>query len=249
MAGSSVFEIGSITKTVTGLLLALLVDRGTVRLDDPIGMWIDVGRAGTITLEQLATHTSGLRRVTPTMVRRASSMPDNPYRDTTGDDVLGDLRRLKRRMPGAVLYSNAGYVVLGYVLAIAAARSYEDLVRDEIFVPLQMHHANFGDDTDPRRLPGYRNARPTTHWHFQLHGAGGVEATIWDMAAYLAANVDPASTPLAAALVRARSKLAQHDAACVGLGWHQAIAPSGTTAGRTASAASSASTRHPEPAS
>lgn len=54
------FEIGSVTKTMTGTLLALLAADGTLRLDDEVGRWLSAGDNGRITLRQLATHTSGL---------------------------------------------------------------------------------------------------------------------------------------------------------------------------------------------
>jgi D-alanyl-D-alanine-carboxypeptidase/D-alanyl-D-alanine-endopeptidase len=217
---SSVFEIGSITKTMTGLLLAVFLDRGVVHLDDPIGTWIEAGPAGAVTLGQLATHTSGLPRLTKTMIKRARSVPDNPYRDTTADDVLRDLRALRSRTPGPILYSNAGYMVLGHVLSVVGGQSYEGLVRNELFRPLGMRQANFGDDSDPARVPGYREGRPTPHWDFQLNGAGGVEATIGDMASYLQAHADPASSELRPALELAQATVARDDAYGIGLGWH-----------------------------
>src|SRR5215470_17377672 len=69
------FEIGSITKTMTGAVLASLADDGIVRLDDEIGRWLDAGVNGDITLGQLATHTSGLPRLSPSHVRGAA----DPY--------------------------------------------------------------------------------------------------------------------------------------------------------------------------
>src|SRR5580692_12620448 len=59
------FEIGSVTKTMTATLLASLVGDGVVALDDEIGRWLDAGPNAGITLEQLATHTSGLPRLAP----------------------------------------------------------------------------------------------------------------------------------------------------------------------------------------
>jgi CubicO group peptidase (beta-lactamase class C family) len=59
------FEIGSITKTMTAALLASLAGDGVLALEDEIGRWLDAGPNGNITLEQLATHTSGLPRLAP----------------------------------------------------------------------------------------------------------------------------------------------------------------------------------------
>src|ERR1700742_3817028 len=59
------FEIGSVTKTMTATLLALLEADGTLRLDDEVSRWLSAGTNGAITLRQLATHTSGLPRLAP----------------------------------------------------------------------------------------------------------------------------------------------------------------------------------------
>src|SRR4051794_5697046 len=75
------FEIGSITKTMTGLLLADAVTNGRVRLTDSIEEWLDAGENGGITLAQLATHTSGLPRLSPSHV---SGTPD-PYAFLTAE--------------------------------------------------------------------------------------------------------------------------------------------------------------------
>ena len=73
------FEIGSITKTMTATLLASLVGDAVVALDDEIGRWLDAGPNADITLEQLATHTSGLPRLAPNQPTEET----NPYRDFT----------------------------------------------------------------------------------------------------------------------------------------------------------------------
>ena len=83
------FEIGSITKTMTGAVLASLADDGIVGIDDEIGRWLDAGRNADITVRQLATHTSGLPRLSPSHVLGA---PD-PYDFLTAAVAEGELRR------------------------------------------------------------------------------------------------------------------------------------------------------------
>jgi D-alanyl-D-alanine-carboxypeptidase/D-alanyl-D-alanine-endopeptidase len=72
------FEIGSVTKTMTAALLALLAADGALSLDDEIGRWLSAGPNGGITVRQLATHTSGLPRLAPNM-DRSTVDPANPY--------------------------------------------------------------------------------------------------------------------------------------------------------------------------
>src|SRR6516162_4758557 len=82
------FEIGSITKTMTATLLASLVGDSVVALDDEIGRWLDAGPNAAITLEQLATHTSGLPRLAPNQRTRDA----NPYRHFTAQRAEKGLR-------------------------------------------------------------------------------------------------------------------------------------------------------------
>ena len=73
------FEIGSVTKTMTAALLALLADDGALSLDDEVGRWLSAGPNGGITLRQLATHTSGLPRLAPEPWTCGTVDPANPY--------------------------------------------------------------------------------------------------------------------------------------------------------------------------
>ena len=86
------FEIGSITKTMTAALLASLVGDGVLTLDDEIGRWLAAGPNGNITLEQLATHTSGLPRLAPNQPTDEA----NPYRDFTAERAQEGLRAAAR---------------------------------------------------------------------------------------------------------------------------------------------------------
>ena len=86
------FEIGSITKTMTAALLASLVGDGVLTLDDEIGRWLGAGPNGNITLEQLATHTSGLPRLAPNQPIGEA----NPYRDFTAERAEEGLRAATR---------------------------------------------------------------------------------------------------------------------------------------------------------
>jgi CubicO group peptidase (beta-lactamase class C family) len=90
------FEVGSVTKTMTAVLLALLAGDGVLGLDDGIGRWLDAGPNGDITLRELATHTSGLPRLAPSHTVGTK----NPYAYLTADVAEADLRTATRQ-PGA----------------------------------------------------------------------------------------------------------------------------------------------------
>src|SRR5262245_40824979 len=140
----TIFEIGSITKTFTTTLLADMAREGIVALDDPVQRHLPDGvrlpvRGRPITLEDLATHRSGLPRL-PTGLLWPALTRDRRDPCAKLDDVrlaaaVGATR--PRRDPGRkVAYSNYGMGLLGHVLALRAGSTYEQLVRARICEPL-----------------------------------------------------------------------------------------------------------------
>jgi serine-type D-Ala-D-Ala carboxypeptidase/endopeptidase len=233
------FEIGSVTKTMTATLLALLAGDGTLGLDDPVGRWLDAGRNADITLSELATHTAGLPRLAPNM----RAWGRNPYRNFTGRRAERGLRAVTRKPGDGRLYSNFGYQLLGLVLTRAAGRSYQDLIAERLLEPLAMTCSGVGAAGGGTRITGHRESRPARHWDHALPGAGGVEATISDLARYLEACLTPPEGRLGDAIRMCQRPQVRIDASRAGgLGW--SIRPgqgiclhNGGTAGFTASVA------------
>ncbi len=191
------FEIGSITKTMTATLLASLVGDAVVALDDQVGRWLDAGPNADITLEQLATHTSGLPRLAPNQPRNET----NPYRDFTAQRAEEGLRAATR-MPGTGhVYSNFGYQLLGLVLERASGKRYQALLSERLLKPLGMTRSGVGAAGGGTRMTGHgEGGKPARHWDFALPGPGAVEATIGDLARYLSACLAPPAGPLGAAI-------------------------------------------------
>jgi CubicO group peptidase (beta-lactamase class C family) len=195
------FEIGSVTKTMTATLLALLAADGTLSLDDGIGRWLTAGANGGITLRQLATHTSGLPGIAPNF-RPAD--PDNFWATFTPELAEEGLRQTAIA-PGARVYSNFGYQLLGLVLERASGRGYAELIAERLLGPLSMTCSGVGQAGGGIPLPGHTDGREARHWDRPLPGAGGVEATIGDLARYARACLYPPPTPLGAALTAAQA--------------------------------------------
>lgn len=208
------FELGSLTKTFTGLLLAEMAADGQVGYDDPVNRYLPARARRTgpdITLLHLATHTSGLPRLPPGLMHRAARhLFTNPYATFTTADLMAAVPRARlRSRPGTrVHYSNFGMGLLGQVLARAAGTGdrYEELLEARILVPLGLT----GTDCDPHRpqATGYWHGRARPPWRIPgLPGAGALRSTGQDMLRYLTALLDPAvvSGPtLGAALVDVR---------------------------------------------
>jgi CubicO group peptidase (beta-lactamase class C family) len=228
----TIFEIGSITKVLTGLLLADLAERGVVHLDDPLAGYLPASVAVPtftgwgITLGDLASHTGGLRRDPRGMLGRWLRDRRNPYAGLSVQALYRGLARTRlRRRPGQrVRYSNLGAGLLGQALAQAAGQPYEQLVRERICLPLGMGDTLVSPSLEQaaRLAVGHtRRGRPVPRFQIPaLAGAGALRSTATDMLRFLEANLDPASTPLADQLERIqqpRHRMGRRME--VGLGW------------------------------
>jgi len=228
--GSLCWEIGSITKVFTGLLLAEMSQRGEVSLDDPIGRYLPDRVATRLpaaeaqpTLADLAGHTSGLPRL-PWALIRAVGRSTDPYSRLTEEQIfacLGPGTRRPRRPRSR--YSNFGMGLLGHLLARAAGTPYPALVDGRLLTPLGMTATEVGScRTGSPSMPGFRKGKPTPPWTFgALEGAGALRSTADDLLAFARANLDPPPHPLAEALVLARRPHRQGRLpfAAAGLGW------------------------------
>lgn len=231
IAAETIFEIGSISKVFTCLLLADLVERGVVKLDDPVGKYLPEGvqmpsRDGRqITLVDLATHSSGLPRM-PGNFKPAD--PTNPYADYTPELLHEFLNKHKpRHAPGErVAYSNLGMGLLGHALARAAGKSYEDLLKERILTPLGMTRTSVALSEEQRTLlagPHDADGQPEHNWDLNvLAGAGGIRSNVDDMLKFLAAELGLVETPLAGAikLTQIPRNALGEGGGHMGLGWH-----------------------------
>jgi D-alanyl-D-alanine-carboxypeptidase/D-alanyl-D-alanine-endopeptidase len=217
------FEIGSITKTMTGAVLASLVDDGIVRPDDEIGRWLDAGQNADITLEQLATHTSGLPRVSPSHVYGAA----DPYDFLTEQVAEAELRKLAAKPRGVGHdYSNFGFQILGLVLERADGAAFGELLQRRVFEPLGMTGSGIPGRGGGTWIEGHIKGVPTERWSHHLWGAGGVEASAADMGRYLSACLDPPDSAVGWAIRMAQRPYFDIDPLrSAGFGW--ALGPPG----------------------
>jgi CubicO group peptidase (beta-lactamase class C family) len=229
------FEIGSITKPITATVLATEVVGGRLALTDPIGTWLDAGPHGAITLEQLATHTSGLPRLAPNHHTHPGYDPADPYGAFDEARAEAGLQQATRADSGRHAYSNFGYQLLGICLSRATGEALDDLYRTRVFDPLGMGQATAALDATP--LPGFADGAPVPHWRLLLPGPGGVVAPLADLLRFAAAVLAPPPTDLGAAIELTLQPRADGPGAQVGLGWmlHPAglILHGGGTAGFT----------------
>jgi CubicO group peptidase (beta-lactamase class C family) len=185
---ASLFQIGSITKTMTGVLLADVIVRGDTSADATLRDVLGIdGAAGDITLGQLATQRSGLPRLPENLAVQQD--PRDPYANYTPEDLRDALRTVELGTP-EYLYSNFGLMTLGLALSTISGTPLPTLWVERLFAPLGMTRAGCPGPTEGR-LPGYSGSEITPWWTTRTPGAGGIGASIRDMGAYLRGHVDP----------------------------------------------------------
>lgn len=229
--GKTLFEIGSITKTFTAILLAEAVQRGELGLDDPLEEFLPEsvkplqhdGRS--ITLFDLVTHTSRL----PRMPRNFSPADaNNPYADYDWEALLEFLSSYElRRTPGSrYAYSNLGMGLLGQILAQHAESNYATLVQQRITEPLALHDTviTLNENQLGRLAVGHNgDLEPVSNWDLgSLKGAGAIRSTAEDMLRYLQANLGEFEHPLHDAIKMSHSKRRETDPSGgeIAMGWH-----------------------------
>ena len=237
--GNTVYEIGSVSKVFTGLLLADAVRQGRVQLDQLAGDLLpkDVNMPAhekrAITLQDLATHVSGLPRL-PDQFTPADWT--NPYADYSTDQLHAFLNRHQlTRAPGEKSeYSNLGMGLLGHLLAQNAKQSYEQLLRERIAKPLKMADTSItlNKQQQSRLAPPHSgDGKPAANWDIPtLAGAGAIRSSTNDMLRFAQANLSPPTSDFGKAVELAwkiHQKPLESGNLALGLGWH--VARDGST--------------------
>lgn len=231
--GDTLFEIGSITKVFTSLLLSDMALRGEVALDDPVDKHLPAGvaapeRAGRrITLTDLANHTSALPRMPANF---APKDIDNPYADYTVEQLYAFLsaHTLRRDIGAEYEYSNLAAGLLGHVLGRRRGTDYERLVQERIAGPLGMRDTVIGlSPAHQQRMAHGHDAdrRPAHVWDLPdaLAGAGALRSTANDLLTFLAVVLGYRAAPIKAAMdaqLAFPMRPTGQPGFSVGLGWH-----------------------------
>lgn len=226
---ASVFEIGSISKTFTCILLADLVEKGKVKLTDPAQKYLPESvkmptRNGQeIQLLHLANHTSALPRM-PTNFTPTN--PGNPYADYTVEQMyefINDVE-LTRDIGSAYEYSNLAMGLLGHILATINGTSYEQLMVNKIANVLDMKDTRieFTSRMKKNLAVGHNGNTEVENWDIPtLAGAGAIRSTAGDMLKYVAANMGLTKTALADAMKLSHTITTSELSQQVGLAWHE----------------------------
>jgi len=197
------FRIGSITKQFTAAAILLLQERGKLSVSDPLGNYLEdcPQTWRDVTIHHLLSHTSGIPdRALPLDTPPAGFPP-------TLDGMAARYVNTPLLFPAGEnwAYSNAGYILLGYLIEKVSGQRYEQFLRENIFEPLKMKNTGYDDSRQPvpRRAAGYIctgitviNA-PYTDTNI-AHAAGALYSTVedlyrWEQALFGGKLLSPAS--------------------------------------------------------
>jgi CubicO group peptidase (beta-lactamase class C family) len=210
--GDTVFEIGSVTKVFTALLLTDMVEKNEVALADPAAKYLPADlkvpqrKVRSITLVDLATHTSGL----PFMPENAPPLNDPAASKYSAADLKQYVAsyQFKRDIGAEWEYSNIGYWILSEALSSRGGKSYEDLVRMRIVAPLKLRNTDFvlspemksnlaiGHDAAVQPAP----VISTLGIYSLMPAAGGLYSTVNDLARVLSVAMGYKRSSLAPAI-------------------------------------------------
>ena len=186
VGADTVFQIASLTKPFTAIVILRLAEQGRLGLDDPAARWLDwlPPRYGRVTLRQLLTHTSGVPR---------------DLRQANVDEF--SLEEFRRRLAAAEPsfapgerweYANTGYILLSMVAERAGGESFGSLLEDLVFRPLGMSRTHYRAPLVAARgravgfdwqESGWQPASPV----YSGYGNSGIESTARDLARFAAA--------------------------------------------------------------
>ncbi|QKZ11744.1 serine hydrolase [Spirosoma sp. KUDC1026] len=230
--GNTLFEIGSVSKTFTAVLLADAVRQGQVKLDDRASQYLPDSLPPLrydgvdVTLRMLANHTSGLPRLPVNLNSSRLYDPQNPYAHYDEQELFTYLKTVAFvHKPGTTYdYSNLGMGLLGTILSRRTGKLYEQLLTEVIAKPLGLSNTLITLPVSKHLAQGYDQSGKAVHsWEFKaLTGAGGIRSTTDDLLLYLQANLGKAPGRLRSALqlTQQPTYTDTQSQPTVGLGWH-----------------------------
>ena len=228
--GNTLFEIGSITKTFTGILLAWFAEKKKLQLNDPINKYLPDSipvityNDKPVTLASLSNHSSGLPRLPSNFWQGADAQ--NPYIHYDDRKLFSFLKNYQMaREPGTQYeYSNLAVGLLAVILERVSGKPYEQLLKEVIWQPLKMNNTRITLTKADSALfaTGHNNAAIPVHsWEFiSLAGAGAIRSSVEDLLLYARAQFGTGSSDLQKAIALAQQPTWEKNQTRVALGWH-----------------------------
>ena len=223
----SLFEIGSITKTFTGLILSEMVIDKKITLDTPVRELLPPGTVAKpagpeITMLALATHHSGLPRM-PDNFHPAD--PANPYANYTQKDLYDYMAKqgVAQKPNAEFSYSNLGMGLAGNALANKAGEPYATLLQQDVLDPLHMQHTFIviPPVEEKNFITGHNGKGAPVHgWDLNaMAPAGGIRSDAGDMLKYVVAQLHPPAGIIAQAVALQHEPRADAGPGKIAINW------------------------------
>lgn len=229
--GNTIYEIGSISKTMTASLLAELVNKGTIALDDSIAKFLPDSVAQNpdiqkITFKMLANHTSGLPRLPGNIGKMPKFKDADPYAIYDRKALFSYLKdaKLNREPETAYEYSNLGFGLLGELISIIYKKPFMQVMKEQLFTPLEMTASS--DKIDPKNKniakPHDKTGKEVPFWNFQaMAGAGAIKTSMDDLLRYSIAQLKFPETDIQRAMAQTlQFTYFNPPNTDIGLAWH-----------------------------
>jgi serine-type D-Ala-D-Ala carboxypeptidase/endopeptidase len=218
VSDSTIFEIGSITKTFTAVLFSEKILRHEMSLQDPIDKYLPDSiklrpeMQNQINLFSLVTHTSGLPRLPGDLTQHISFDTSKLKIDYSIKEFYAYLQQYssKRKAGKYVNYSNFGIGLLGHLLEQESKEGYDSLVIKNVCSPLQMKHTKIKPDAEENKMvaTGYSKGKAAPGWGFEaFEGAGALRSDMKDMMLYLRSNIYRTGDTLSSAIFSTHNRL------------------------------------------
>lgn len=230
--GETIFEIGGLTKVFTASLINLLVEEGTMHYDSSINHYLPIQfqneRANEITLNDLVIHTSGFPKL-PLEFGVKENKANDPYALYTKEDLLNFFKdyQLDKEIVGNYNYSNLNYALLEIAIEFATKKSFEKVLKEKIFKPLDMENSCITINNKQTMLVSTGHTitgRATPFWQFQSFAASeGVKSNANDLIKFLACNLNQTHPKLAANFAETHTQTIETELnkyAYMAKGWH-----------------------------
>ncbi|PHR73209.1 MAG: hypothetical protein COA67_03325 [Lutibacter sp.] len=227
---NSIFEIGSISKTFTGIIVADEVLKGRMKLSDPISKYLSeytkvpTRNGKSITIKDVATHSSSLARMPDNF---APANPNNPYADYTIEMAYEFISgyELTRDIGEKYEYSNLALGILGHILELQYKKDYEAIMVERIANTLGMDNTRivFTPNMIKHLAKGHDNGEEVENWDLPaLAGAGAIRSSAVDMVKYIQANMGIRKSPLYEAMQLSHKTAYENEDQKfkIGLTWH-----------------------------
>ncbi|MDZ4758306.1 MAG: serine hydrolase domain-containing protein [Bacteroidota bacterium] len=227
---NTLFQIGSITKVFTGILLANCINQNIVDASSLLYKFLPDSvppltyRGKEITLLDLATHTSALPGE-PNNLYLPNTNKYNPFASYQEADLLTYLKHLELTRPVGKTYeySNTGYGLLGYILAKQRKTSYDELLVKEICNKLNMNNTRtiLNEEQNKRKVVGYFQGKQTPDFTFTptFVGVGSIYSDVADMFKFIKANLKPEQTAIAKDIMLAQQPHQIDKTITMGMPW------------------------------